>query len=66
MKPALIVMAGLVPAISRGTLPLQMAGTGPAMTMKVTRNANRVSCWRSEATPIPFRTAMEIAASLRS
>jgi hypothetical protein len=24
------VMAGLVPAIGRGTLPLQMAGAGPA------------------------------------
>jgi hypothetical protein len=27
------VMAGLVPAIGRGTLPLQMAGTGPATTV---------------------------------
>ena len=27
------VMAGLVPAISRGTLPLRMAGTSPAMTL---------------------------------
>ena len=26
------VMAGLVPAIGRGTLPLRMAGTSPAMT----------------------------------
>jgi hypothetical protein len=29
-----IVMARLVPAISHGTLPLRMAGTGPAMTKK--------------------------------
>ena len=29
-----IVMAGLVPAIGRGTLPLRMAGTSPAMTVK--------------------------------
>jgi hypothetical protein len=28
------VMAGLVPAIGRGTLPLPMAGTSPAMTVK--------------------------------
>ncbi len=26
------VMGGLVPAISRGTLPVVMAGTSPAMT----------------------------------
>ena len=37
MKPALTVMAGLVPAIGRGTLPLRMAGTKPAMTVKVCR-----------------------------
>ena len=29
-----IVMAGPVPAISRGTLPLRMAGTSPAMTVR--------------------------------
>src|SRR4249920_564016 len=29
-----IVMAGPVPAIRRGTLPLQMAGTGPAMPVR--------------------------------
>ena len=29
MKPAFTVMAGLVPAIGRGTLPLRMAGTMP-------------------------------------
>src|SRR6476646_6058172 len=29
-----IVLAGPVPAISRGTVPLQMAGTGPAMTVR--------------------------------
>ena len=29
-----IVLAGPVLAISRGTLPLQTAGTGPAMTVK--------------------------------
>jgi hypothetical protein len=29
-----IVMVGLVPAISRGTLPLLMAGTRPAMTVQ--------------------------------
>src|SRR6476660_5512061 len=28
------VMAGLVPAIGRGTLPLRMAGTSPAMTVR--------------------------------
>jgi hypothetical protein len=28
MKQAATVMAGLVPAIGRGTLPLRMAGTG--------------------------------------
>jgi hypothetical protein len=27
-------MAGLVPAIGRGTLPLHMAGTSPAMTIR--------------------------------
>jgi hypothetical protein len=26
-------MAGLVPAIDRGTLPLRIAGTSPAMTI---------------------------------
>ena len=30
-----IVMAGPVPAISRGTVPLRMAGTSPAMTVQV-------------------------------
>jgi hypothetical protein len=44
MKPTFTVMAGLVPAIGRGTLPLRMAGTSPAMTVKVVRIANRVSC----------------------
>ena len=34
----------LVPAICSGRVPRPMPGTGPAMTMKVTRNANRVSC----------------------
>ncbi len=29
-----IVMAGLVPAIGGGTLPLRMAGTSPAMTIR--------------------------------
>ena len=43
MKPAIAVMAGLVPAIGRGTLPLRMAGTSPAMTVKVMPEANRVS-----------------------
>jgi hypothetical protein len=28
-------MAGPVPAISRGTVPLRMAGTSPAMTVQV-------------------------------
>jgi hypothetical protein len=44
MKPALTVMAGLVPAIYSGTVPRLMAGTSPAMTMKATPKANRVSC----------------------
>ena len=30
-------MAGLVPAIGRGTLPLRMAGTSPAMTVRPRR-----------------------------
>ena len=34
--PALTVMAGLVPAIRSGRVPRPMAGTSPAMTMKVT------------------------------
>jgi hypothetical protein len=42
MKPAVTVMAGLVPAIRSGRMPRPMAGTSPAMTMKVTPKANRV------------------------
>jgi hypothetical protein len=33
IKPAFIVMAGLVPAIASGRLPRPMAGTSPAMTV---------------------------------
>jgi hypothetical protein len=33
---AFTIMAGLVPAIGRGTLPLRMGGTSPAMTVDVT------------------------------
>jgi hypothetical protein len=33
-------MAGLVPAIGRGTLSLRMAGTSPAMTVAVTEIAS--------------------------
>jgi hypothetical protein len=34
MKPAATIIAGLVPAIGRGTLLLRMAGTSPAMTIR--------------------------------
>jgi hypothetical protein len=34
--PDLAVMAGLVPAIRSGRVPRLMAGTSPAMTVKVT------------------------------
>ncbi len=63
MKPTFTVMAGLVPAIGRGPLPLRMAGTSPAMTVKVVRIANRVSCKeRGDAEiSIAVRYAMEIA-----
>jgi hypothetical protein len=44
MKPAVIVMAELVPAICSGRVPGPMAGTGPAMTVKNERKANRVCC----------------------
>jgi hypothetical protein len=42
-ETCLTVMAGLVPAIRSGRVPRLMAGTGPAMTVKVTPKANRVS-----------------------
>ena len=37
-------MAGLVPAIPSGRVPRPMAGTSPAITVKVIPKANRVSC----------------------
>jgi hypothetical protein len=42
MTPTRIVMAGLVPAIGHGTLPLRMAGTSPAMTINVKRQTEFV------------------------
>ncbi len=44
----LIVMAGLVPAIRRSTLPQRMAGTRAAMTMKMTSHS---LCDRSDVCP---------------
>jgi hypothetical protein len=41
MKPAFTAMTGLVPAIRSGRVPRPMAGTSPAMTMKVTSKASR-------------------------
>ena len=41
-KPALTVMAALVPAICSDRVPRLMAGTSPAMTVKVTTKANQV------------------------
>jgi hypothetical protein len=71
MKPAVAVMAGLVPAIRSGRVPRLMAGTGPAMTMKVTRNgflvrSGAVPDLIREAISIEERTVMGIAVSLRS
>jgi hypothetical protein len=44
-------MAGLVLAICSGRLPRPMAGTSLAMTVKVTRKANRGSCLTLGSSP---------------
>ena len=36
---------------SSGRVPRPMAGPSAAMTVRVTPEASRVSCWRSEAIP---------------
>jgi len=57
-------MARLVPASRSGRGPRPMAGTSPAMTMKVTPKADPVSCQEQSDEAIPNR--MGIASSLRS
>ena len=66
MKPAVTVMAGLVPAIRSGSVPRLMAGTGPAMTMKVTPKANRVSLLGPQRRGNPGRSAQLDRDLLRS
>jgi hypothetical protein len=42
-SPPPVVMAGLVPAIYASTLPREMAGTGPAMTIGADHNDHETS-----------------------